>query len=253
MLELGEVRAHRRYAGRARGKLADRSPGGSPVHGILAEEAAEIVALFDEWGEVDRSHSKLAHCGSYRDRVWESPSTVRRLLSEADKHFRPLPRPGRSARPFPEWAEYSPNSIWSYDTVRHKTPWNRVEVSETCTAALSQPGGEAVGSLIPKTRGGWEAALTTTGRASTTGWRGPGKRDGKVDARNQWCYASQETPPALIRWMWAGWRCATHPSGRGTPGPVNVAGREVTVKVCGVTVTRPQGHSWPSHLSIGFW
>jgi hypothetical protein len=30
---------------------------------------AEIVALFDEWAEVDRSHRKLAHRGSYLHRV----------------------------------------------------------------------------------------------------------------------------------------------------------------------------------------
>lgn len=116
-LELGEVRAHRWIARRVLGRLVDRPPGGSPVHGILAEEAAEILALFEEWGEVDRSHRKLAHRGSYLNRVWVSPSTVRRVLFEADKHFRPLPRPGRSTkRPFPEWAEYTPNSIWIYDT-----------------------------------------------------------------------------------------------------------------------------------------
>ena len=35
----------------------------------------------------------------------------------ADKRFRPLPRPGKSKRrPFPEWAEYTPNSIWIFDT-----------------------------------------------------------------------------------------------------------------------------------------
>jgi len=117
VLELGEVRAHRWYARRARGKLADRAPGGSPMHGILPEEAEQILALFDEWGELDRSHRKLAHRGSYLGRVWVSPSTVRRVLSLADKHFRPLPRPGKSKRrPFPEWAEYTPNSIWIYDT-----------------------------------------------------------------------------------------------------------------------------------------
>lgn len=116
-LELGEVRAHRWIVRRALGCLVDRLPGGAPLHGILAEEAAEILALFEEWGEVDRSHRKLAHRGSYLGRVWVSPSTVRRVLFEADKHFRPLPRPGRSAkRPFPEWAEYTPNSIWIYDT-----------------------------------------------------------------------------------------------------------------------------------------
>ncbi|HET7356488.1 MAG TPA: integrase core domain-containing protein [Nocardioidaceae bacterium] len=117
VLELGEVRAHRWYARRARGQLADRSPGGSPMHGILPEETEEILALFDQWGEVDRSHRKLAHRGSYLGRVWVSPSTVRRVLFLADKHFRPLPRPGKSKRrPFPEWAEYTPNSIWIYDT-----------------------------------------------------------------------------------------------------------------------------------------
>lgn len=117
VLELGEVRTHRWYARRARGSLADRSPGGSPMHGILPEEAQEILALFDQWGEVDRSHRKLAHRGSYLERVWVSPSTVRRVLFLADKHFRPLPRPGKSKRrPFPEWAEYTPNSIWIFDT-----------------------------------------------------------------------------------------------------------------------------------------
>ena len=117
VLELGEVRAHRWYARRARGKLTDTKPGGSPMHGILPEEAEEILALFDQWGEVDRSHRKLAHRGSYLSRVWVSPSTVRRVLSLADKHFRPLPRPGKSKkRPFPDWAEYTPNSIWIFDT-----------------------------------------------------------------------------------------------------------------------------------------
>jgi len=117
VLELPERRAHRWYARRARGQLVDNKPGGFPVHAILAEEEAEILALFEEWGEVDRSHRKLAHRGSYLGRVWISPSTVRRVLFLADKHFRPRPRPERSTRrPFPDWAEYTPNSIWIYDT-----------------------------------------------------------------------------------------------------------------------------------------
>jgi hypothetical protein len=117
VLELPERRAHRWIARRARGQLVDRAPGGSPMHGLLDDEVAEILALFDEWGETDRSHRKLAHRGSYLHRVWVSPSSVRRVLFLADKHFRPLPRPGRSIRkPFPDWAEYKPNSIWIYDT-----------------------------------------------------------------------------------------------------------------------------------------
>ncbi len=111
VLELAEVRAHRWYARRARGHLDDRPPGGSPMHSILAEEEQAILALFDEWGEIDRSHRKLAHRGSYLRRVWVSPSTVRRVLDVADLHFRPLPRPAKSKRtPFPDWAAYTPNS-----------------------------------------------------------------------------------------------------------------------------------------------
>jgi len=73
--------------------------------------------LFEQWGEVDRSHRRLAHRGSYEGLVWVSPATVRRVLVLADKHFRPIPRPPRGERrPFPEWAEYTPNSIWIYDS-----------------------------------------------------------------------------------------------------------------------------------------
>ena len=117
MLDLAEVRAHRWYARRAKGRLEDAAPGGSPLHSILPEEIEQILALYDEWGDTDRSHRKLAHRGSYLGRVWVSPSTVRRVVHVADLHFRPLPRPGKSKRKqFPAWAEYQPNSIWIYDT-----------------------------------------------------------------------------------------------------------------------------------------
>jgi hypothetical protein len=45
-------------------RLEDHAPGGHPVHGLLDWEVAEIVALFQRWGESDRSHRKLAHRGS---------------------------------------------------------------------------------------------------------------------------------------------------------------------------------------------
>lgn len=87
------------------------------MHGLLADEVAAIVALFHEWGEVDRSHRKLAHRGSYLSRVWVSPSSVRRVLAAQGLRLRPPPRPGRSVRkPFPDWVEYRPNQIWIYDT-----------------------------------------------------------------------------------------------------------------------------------------
>jgi putative transposase len=116
-LELGPSRAWRWHQRRERGTLADRPSGGHPVHGLLAAEQQEIVALFGEWGLVDRSHRKLAHRGSYLGRVWVSPSTVMRVLAANGLVLVGPARPGRSERrPFPDWATYTKNSIWIYDT-----------------------------------------------------------------------------------------------------------------------------------------
>ena len=116
-LELGELRAWRWQQRRAAGELADRQPGGAPMHGLLDDEVAEIVALYHEWGEVDRSHRKLAYRGSYLKRVWVSPSSLRRVLAAQGLVLHPPPRPGRSERkPFPDWVDYRPNQIWVYDT-----------------------------------------------------------------------------------------------------------------------------------------
>lgn len=57
--------------------LADRAPGGNPIHGLLAWEEAEILAVFEQWGDIDMWHRKLVHRGSYQHRVWVSPSTDR--------------------------------------------------------------------------------------------------------------------------------------------------------------------------------
>ncbi len=96
------------------------------MHGLLDDEVAEIVALYHEWGEVDRSHRKLAHRGSYTDRVWVSPSSVRRVLAAQGLYLHAPPRPGRSVRkPFPDWVDYRPNCIWIYDTDRHEALSNR--------------------------------------------------------------------------------------------------------------------------------
>jgi putative transposase len=97
VLELGEVRAFRWLGRRAADELQDHAPGGSPVHGLLADEVAEILALFEEWGETDRSHRKLAHRGSYLGRVWVSPSSVRRVLAEQGLRLRPLPGLGAAS------------------------------------------------------------------------------------------------------------------------------------------------------------
>ena len=67
LLGLDEVRAGRwrqRRAVEGDVALLDRRPGGTARHGLLGWERAAIVALFEGWAEVDRSHRKLAHRGS---------------------------------------------------------------------------------------------------------------------------------------------------------------------------------------------
>jgi putative transposase len=130
-LELGEVRAHRWRARRDGGGLDDKSPGGHPLHGLLAEEIAEIVELYHQWGDIDRSHRKLAHRGSYLARVWVSPASVRRVLAAQGLELNPPPRSGSSARrPFPDWVQYRPNQIWIYDTTHFSRSKSAVTIIE---------------------------------------------------------------------------------------------------------------------------
>jgi putative transposase len=116
LLGLGERRARHWLARAAAGELADRASGGGAVHGLLPEEVTKILALADRWGEIDGSHRKLAHRGSYEQQVWVSPSTVLRVLLE---HGRALPlrapRVRSVKRPWPAWVEYTPRQVWGYD------------------------------------------------------------------------------------------------------------------------------------------
>lgn len=116
VLELDRVRAYRWQARRADGTLDDRAPGGNPIHGLLAEEEAAIVELFNRWGPVDLSHRKLAHRGSYTNTVWVSPSTVDRVLARHGLRLRGGKRPAKTEKtPWPEWAEWRRNQLWCWD------------------------------------------------------------------------------------------------------------------------------------------
>ncbi|MBB6170485.1 transposase InsO family protein [Nocardiopsis mwathae] len=66
---------------------------------------------------IDRSHRKLAHRGSYTNKVWVSPSSMLRVLEARGLR---LPRPRRPPRTqrrrLPEWVEFRPNQVWIFDT-----------------------------------------------------------------------------------------------------------------------------------------
>jgi transposase InsO family protein len=116
VLGVSERRARYWQARQAAGALEDRRPGGRAVHALRPEEVSAILALADEWGQIDGSHRKLAHRGSYLARVWVSPATVLRVLLA---HGRVLPyRPPRrltEAKPWPDWVDYRPCQVWGYD------------------------------------------------------------------------------------------------------------------------------------------
>ncbi len=115
-LELDRGRAWRWTQRRSQGRLDDAAPGGHPIHGLLDWEITEILALFDQWAEVDRSHRKLAHRGSYEARVWVSPSTVDRVLARHGLVLQGDPRPPRGHKtPWPQWCEWRPNQLWCWD------------------------------------------------------------------------------------------------------------------------------------------
>ena len=110
-------------------RLTDSPAGGGAVHGLLDRERAAIVALFEDWAPLDRSHRKLAARGSRLDLVHVSAATVRRVLAAEG-----LTVQGRSPRepvvraPWPDWVVWKPNSIWCYDFT-HFTLARRVAVA----------------------------------------------------------------------------------------------------------------------------
>ncbi|MEZ5119872.1 MAG: integrase core domain-containing protein [Candidatus Nanopelagicales bacterium] len=120
----------RRWRHRQRaGSLEDRRRGGGAVHTILSAERAAILALYDVWGEVDKSHRKLAHRGSRENLVHVSESTVLRVLAE--EHLILPGKPAREPRQradWPDWVAWKPNSIWIYDFT-HFTACDRVAVA----------------------------------------------------------------------------------------------------------------------------
>jgi putative transposase len=171
LLGVDDLRAARWACRRAEGRLDDQPPGGHPVHGLLPCERTAIVQLFEGWGEIDRSHRKLAHRGSRLNVVHVAPSTIKRvLLAEnlvlpGNPPREPIPR-----KPWPDWLEWKPNRVWGYDFThftRAKTAAvaiidivSRKWLTTLCSAEESSTQVEVAFTEALETEGLWAAADT---------------------------------------------------------------------------------------------
>ncbi len=146
VLGIDRRRVWRWQARRAAGTLDDETPGGNPVHGLLDWEVEAILVLAEVWGDIDRSHRKLAHRGSYTNQVWVAPSTVRRVLAAHDVGLpAAAARPGPSVRrPWPDWVEYRPNQVWGWDV----THFGRCRRSPNCFAIVDLVSRRWISTLL---------------------------------------------------------------------------------------------------------
>ncbi len=110
-------------------RLDDLPCGGGAVHGLLEEERAAILTVYDGWADIDRSHRKLAARGSRLRLVHASAATVRRVLTAEGLALQGKPpREPQVRAPWPDWVVWKPNSVWCYDFT-HFTRARRVAVA----------------------------------------------------------------------------------------------------------------------------
>ena len=89
----------------------------------LGEQA--ILDLIERWGWVDRSHSKLAHRGSYTGTVFVSPATVLRVALKNRVRLPGEPVRARPVMPALPQIPSERNRIWIWDAT-HFTRSKRV-------------------------------------------------------------------------------------------------------------------------------
>ena len=95
-------------------------------------------------------------------------------------------------------------------------------------------------------RGGWSSPRQRRVVSVLPDGAGSASETERHTDRNQWLKAPQEktTDSNLADSGRVASRTLAASAVRGTPGLGDVAGREATVKACGVTVARMLGHNW---------
>jgi hypothetical protein len=128
--------------------------------------------------------------------------------------------------------------FWMQVLVRHEALLNRMEVRDHHRLAVAAAGVKLRAARPGRRRGGWQAALTTTGLVGTARRPGPGKRDRKAYVRNQRSKAPQCIHRPEIWRTWAGTRFNLA-AGRTAAGTSRAA-----VPPPGWPRGRPAAYSW---------
>jgi hypothetical protein len=101
-----------------------------------------------------------------------SPSTMHRILRDRGLNGQRRQGNPRQGHPRPRVVATAPNMVWVWDIERHEALSNLAVVKGHRPPVRRSGRAEAEGSLNRGTPGRVEAALTTTGRASTVRWCG---------------------------------------------------------------------------------
>ena len=193
VLQVTERRVNRWQARRAAGALADRPAGGGAVHGLLDEEVEQVLDLAEEWGEIDRSHRKLAHRGSRLGRVWVSPASVFRVLAAHDLVL-PSRRAGRrsSARPGRTGWSTGPTRCGAPDV----THFGRCLAAPARSRSSTWPGRKWLATLLSAEETSTQVEVVFTDALGAEGcrrWWPPARTAGSI-----W---PKTTPPGRCCWQ----------------------------------------------------
>jgi hypothetical protein len=175
-----------------------------------------------------------------------------RGISGRPRYRKSAPQAVATDRVSRQFAREAADQLWVTDIERHEAPCNRAEMKglrRWAVAAVKRSWGQ---SGRARRRGQTDAAPTTPRPVGTARRPGLGKRSRTVYVRNQRPNAPQEktTSSNLAD---GGWVAVHARGGRATRWSGDVAGAEATMKVCGVVVAKPQGHSWAPRLLNGSW
>ena len=178
------------------------------------------MALYHEWGDVDRSHRKLAHRGSYLGRCGSRrPRSATRPGCSGPASPPAAASGGSIGKPFPEWVEYRPNQLWIYDTTHFTAAKSCLTVVEDLVSR------KWIADILSSEETSTQVQIVFTDALVAEGLsalrRGEGRRTWRSRRRRRTpadpARGSDNGPQMTSGRPASSWRCAPSPSTSGVP------------------------------------